>query len=244
MITAGVLTLLAGFLVGATTLGGVLVVPALTTFAAVQVDRAVAAASLAMLAPALLAAQAAWSHAEPQNRRTALLVTVASAIGALTGASALGAIPASFTIGLLALLALAGGIRGLLSRPTATTTDADTSIPVVSASAAAAGIVSAVTGTGGPVALWPILRLAGQPLAACWIAALAIQLPVALGASAGNIGAGRLDFELAAIIAVLMTAGFVAGRRVANRAGVERLGQATSVMLILVALWMFATILG
>src|SRR5688572_16091367 len=149
MIAAAACTLLAGFLIGATTLGGLIVVPALAEFAHMDIDRAVASSSAAMAAPSLLAAAIAWRDTE--QRRNVLMVMAGSAAGAAAGAAMLAFVPASITIGLIALLALVGGLRGLASDRWHARDDQPVSRTAVVVLSIVAGVLSAITGTGGPV---------------------------------------------------------------------------------------------
>lgn len=236
MTAAAGLVLLAGFLVGATTLGGLLVVPALTGFTSISVDRAVAIATAAFIAPSVLAAVAAWR--EREQRRVVTVVAGSAFVGAAGGALLLAVVPATVTMAFIALLALVGGVRGLAKDNRHEQAARPPSVPVVVAMSGVAGALSALTGTGGPVALWPLLGLAAQPLSICWIAALAIQLPVAVGATASHAWAGRLEIGPAAAIAALLTLGFFVGRKVAARTSLPLLGRAASVMLLVIAAWM------
>ncbi|HVF64303.1 MAG TPA: TSUP family transporter [Casimicrobiaceae bacterium] len=236
MTLAAALTLLAGFLIGATTLGGLIVVPALTEFARFDVDRAVASSSAALLAPALLATRAAWQ--DMAQRRAVAVVVAGSAVGAAVGAFLLAMLPTSFTVGLIAALALIGGIRGLASDRWHARGERERSISAILVLSIAAGLLSAITGTGGPVALWPLLSLAAQPIALCWLAAHAIQLPVALAATAVNGLAGRLEPMTTLMLAGLLAAGFLVGQRLAARRNVLALARAASVMLLAIAVWL------
>ena len=241
MIAAAACTLLAGFLIGATTLGGLIVVPALAEFAHMDIDRAVASSSAAMAAPSLLAAGIAWRDTD--QRRTVLTVMAGSAAGAAVGAGMLAVVPASITIGLIALLALVGGLRGLASDRWHARDDQPVSKAGVVVLSIIAGVLSAITGTGGPVSIWPLLSLAAQPVALCWLAAQAIQLPVALAATAVNGLAGRVDVATTLVLSVLLAAGFIVGRRVTAQASVAWLGRMASIMLLAIALWLTIVLL-
>lgn len=236
MTIAAALTLLAGLLIGATTLGGLIVVPALTEFARVDVDRAVAASSAALAAPALLATRIAWR--DVAQRRAVAIVFGGSAIGAAAGAFSLAMLPASLTIGLIAALALIGGLRGFASDRWHARNERPASMVAVGLLSILAGVLSAITGTGGPVAIWPLLSLAAQPVALCWLAAQAIQLPVAFAATTVNALAGRLDATMTFVLAGLLAVGFVAGRRISARASVMWLARAASAMLLAIAAWL------
>ena len=236
MTFAAGLVLIAGFLVGATTLGGLLVVPALTEFASIGVDRAVAIASVAFIAPSVLAAAAAWQ--EHEQRRIVAAVAGSAFVGAAAGALLIAVVPATVTMACIAALALVGGVRGLAKDRAHAQGARSPSVPVVVSMSGVAGALSAITGTGGPVALWPLLGLAAQPLSICWIAALAIQLPVAVGATATHAWTGRLELAPAAAVAGLLTLGFFAGRKVVARTSLPLLGRAASAMLLVIAAWM------
>ena len=236
MIAAAACTLLAGFLIGATTLGGLIVVPALAEFAHMDIDRAVASSSAAMAAPSLLAAAIAWRDTE--QRRTVLTVMAGSAAGAAAGAAMLAVVPASITIGLIAVLATVGGLRGLATDRWHARDGRPASRNAVVALSIVAGNLSAITGTGGPVSIWPLLSLAAQPVALCWLAAQAIQLPVAVAATAVNALAGRVDVTTTIVLSILLAAGFIVGRRVTKQASVAWLGRMASLMLLAIALWL------
>jgi uncharacterized membrane protein YfcA len=240
MTAAAGLVLIAGFLVGATTLGGLIVVPALTEFASIEIDRAVAIASAAFIAPSMLAAAAAWH--ERSHRHVVVTAAGSALAGAAAGALLLAVVPGAMTMALIAALALVGGVRGLARDRWHGESARAPSVPVVASLSGVAGALSAITGTGGPVALWPLLGLAAQPVSICWVAALAVQLPVAIGATATNAWAGRLELVPAAVIAALLAIGFFAGRRVVARTSVTLLGRAASVMLLVIAAWIAAVL--
>ena len=218
--------LLAGLAIGATSVGGVLVVPVLGTFAAVDPGRAVAAASLGFL---FTGAAAWWTGPRPEAGNTSVLALCAL-LGAAGGALTLAWLPAGGVRLAVGLIALGSGVYALLGRERLRATALST--PALAVVGLTVGCLSAWSGTGGPVVLLPLLALLGVPAMVGLGAAQRVQLPVALAATAVNAAAGRLDILLGLGIGVLVLAGWAAGRRLAARLPARRLRQAVAVALI------------
>lgn len=227
--------LLAGALIGATGIGGVLVVPVLTTLGQVPAPQAIAASSLAFLLPALVALGPL--RQQPALARRCWPVLAGALAGAVVGAWLVRWLPVRVLLGGVTALVLLAGWRGLRAAPE----PAASGITLRPAALAALGLVvgaaSALTGTGGPVLLLPALMLLRQPLLFAVVAAQAVQLPVALSASAVHALAGRLDVTLAGLCGVLLLAGSLAGQRAARRLPVHRLQRGVAVLLLATGAW-------
>jgi len=227
--------LLAGALIGATGIGGVLVVPVLTTLGQVPAPQAIAASSLAFLLPALAALG-------PLRRQPALAVRclpvlAGALVGAVAGAWLVRWLPASALMAGVTALVLLAGWRGLRAAPHAAAGEITLRPPILAVLGLVVGMGSALTGTGGPVLLLPLLMLLRQPLLFAVVAAQAVQLPVALSAGAVHALAGRLDWPLAGLCGVLLLAGSLAGQRMARRLPVHRLQRGVSVLLLVTGVW-------
>ena len=228
--------LLAGGLIGASGIGGVLLVPVLTQLGGVPLPQAIAAASLGFALPALVALR-------PLRREPALaLRCIPLLVGALAGAAA-GALlvrwlPAAALMAGVTVLVLFSGWRGL-RQPAAAAAPAPA--PLAGAALLALGVLvglgSALTGTGGPVIVLPLLMLLRQPIAFAIVAAQAVQLPVALASSAVHAIEGRLDLPLAALCGLLMLAGSIAGQRAAAGLDTRQLQRLVSMLLLAVGVW-------
>src|SRR5690606_27702394 len=72
--------------------------------------------------------------------------------------------------------------------------------PTLAVVGAFTGVTSALTGTGGPLVLMPILVSLEVPLLAALGLAQAIQLPIAVLATAGNVAVGALDVATGALL--------------------------------------------
>lgn len=240
----------AGVLIGATGVGGVFVVPVLHELRGVDFRAAIAAASLAFGLPGVLAllrlrrARGALSGHEP-------LLIMATVPGALLGSLFVQGADTRVLLGSLGVATLASGAWGLweLWRPrrrgaalagpangavrtSAVATAAPLSRWPACAAGCAVGFGSAVTGTGGPVMLWPVMMVARQELRGSLVVAQAIQLPIALCASAAHFAAGGIDLRLSALVGAILTVGALFGQAVGTWLSAARLRTAVCVLLV------------
>lgn len=227
--------LLAGGLIGASGIGGVLLVPVLTKLGAVPLPQAIAAASLGFALPALVALRP-LSRERAQAARCVPLLAGALA-GAAAGALLVRWLPAAALMTGVTLLVLFSGWRGLRASARASQPAAPLGTPVLLALGVAVGLGSALTGTGGPVLVLPLLMLLRQPVGFAVVAAQAVQLPVALASSAVHAIEGRLDLPLAALCGLLMLAGSIAGQRAAAGLDMRQLQRFVSLLLLAVGAW-------
>lgn len=234
-LASGAAILLAGWLIGATGIGGVLVVPALTSLEGMNVQAAIAASALAFAFPG--AAALWWLRRTPQAG-LGLGALVAGALpGAALGAALVHQVDVRWLFAGLALLALASGLRGLRPAPAAAPGPGQLPTAAMAALGAAVGLGSALTGTGGPVLLVPLLMLWRQPIARTVAAAQAIQLPVALCAGAAHWASGALDLRLGCVLGAVLLAGSIAGQWAAQRIDVRGLQRLVCLLLLVVGAW-------
>jgi len=237
---AAVLVWLAGAAIGATAIGGVLVVPALSGAAGMPVGAAIAASSFGFLLTGLLGWRARPSAPADGAPPRLWPLHLAALAGAAAGALLVHHVPGGWVRGWVALLALGSGLQALLAGRRGAAGGAARPWP------AAAGLVglglavgcgSALSGTGGPVLLLPLLLLLGLPTVPSVAVAQAVQLPIALAASAAHLAAGRLDMRLALGVGLALLVGAWCGRRLAARADPPTLRRATALALIATGLW-------
>lgn len=227
--------LLAGGLIGATGIGGVLLVPVLTRLGAVPLPEAIAAASLGFILPALVAVGPLRRQRELVARCIPLLL--GALVGAAAGALTMRWLSAAALMLGVTLLVLFAGWRGLRSTATAAEPVEPPGMNVLLVLGALVGLGSALTGTGGPVLVIPLLMLMRQPVLFAVVAAQAIQLPVALASSAVHALEGRLDPRLAVICGGLMLIGSIAGQRAAAGLNMGQLQRMVSMLLLAVGGW-------
>ncbi len=109
MLASAVAVLLAGWLIGATGIGGVLVVPVLNQLQGIALPQAIGAASLAFALPGIAAAWRLYKGDVPLPADT-LALTAASLPGAALGALLVHHVATQWLLAGLALLALASGL--------------------------------------------------------------------------------------------------------------------------------------
>lgn len=231
-----------GLAIGASGIGGIVVVPVLTALGGVAPARAVAAASLgfgfagvAAMLQGRRRRDTVVSDSDPSATCAAqpvfgVAALGAAAVGAAIGALTLAWLPAQAITLVVGALALVSGLATLLGRqePRLKKMPAQ----VVTGLALIVGLASAWSGTGGPVVLLPLLAWLGWPPGIALDAAQRVQLPVAIAATLVNALASRLDVLLGAAVGVLVLAGWFAGRRLARRLPAQRLRQLVAVALV------------
>lgn len=241
------LILLAGVAIGATSIGGVLVVPVLSALGGVPVPQAIAAASLAFLPTGLLGwwgVRRGPPDGGAPRPASQWPLHMTALIGALAGAAAVHTVPADVVRAGIALLAAASGFHGLYGGfhpqtawPRGAAVRGMPGPGFQSGLGLAVGFGSATSGTGGPVLLLPLLTLCRVPAAPAVTAAMAVQLPVAVAASAAHLVAGHLPLALGIQTGATLLAGAWAGRRLARRLPARTLRIGMSLCLIAVAVW-------
>lgn len=206
----GLAVLVAGAMIGLTGIGGVLVVPALTALGNVALERAVAASLLGFLVAGVPAAVVHLRRTRVPARQ-ALVLGLLAGTGALAGASTLDRLPESAVRAFIALLAISSGLYALWRSRTPASGANEVRIAVVAPLALVVGYASAISGTGGPVLLVPILLLLGVMANTAIALGLAIQIPVTALATAVNLAKGRVDLALATPLAALLLLGMAGG---------------------------------
>lgn len=234
-------TLVAGALIGATGIGGVLLVPALTQIEGLSVHSAVAASSFAFAFPGMVALW--WLRRAPRASQAGLLPLVAGALpGAWVGGQMLHHLQISWLLAGVAALALFNGLRGLrgpAQRPQLPAT-LGFGFVAMAALGIVVGVLSALTGTGGPVILIPLLMMLNLPLPRTVAAAQLIQLPVAVSASGAHWASGALNWNVALGAGALLLAGSLVGQRLARHVDVGVLQRLVALLLVATGLWLSA----
>jgi uncharacterized membrane protein YfcA len=223
-------TVVIGGLIGSVGIGGVLLVPWLTAVIGLGVRDAVAIAMASYIATGIVAIVQARFADNWTRLWSYWPLVLATLPGAFLGGLAIAAIPERIALAVLALFLIATGAWALLrdrlgarSEP-AGHPDWPTGM--------AGGFASALTGTGGPAVLTPILMWRGVPLLAAIALGQIVQLPIAAAATVGNLLAGPFDVGIAALVAAGLTPGVVLGRWTAKRLPVLLLARIVAALLI------------
>jgi uncharacterized protein len=225
-----VLAVIVGVLVGMVGVGGVLLPPGLLALGDLTANAATATSTWAFVFTGVVGTAAyAWRGLVPWGMVARLTVGVAPAafLGALVNAT----LPASVVLLGLAALTLFVGVQQLRPRAVRETRDGLNTAALV-AVGGFVGFGSALTGTGGPVLLVPVLLTLGlAPLRAVAVSQ-AVQLPVVVAGSVGYLQTGLVDIRLGTLLGCLAALGTVAGAVVATRIPGEGLRRIVAVACI------------
>ncbi|MFO0292704.1 MAG: sulfite exporter TauE/SafE family protein [Rhodospirillales bacterium] len=208
--------LVAGLLIGLTSVGGVLVLPALVVLLGLSPHEAIPAAMVSFVAPALMGALIVHRRGQIDARGIAALWSGAIP-GSLAGAAVLPWVPVALLLWAIAAMLAVSAARALAGPPAAAGDGTRPAAPGMAALGLFVGIVSALTGTGGPVTLMPILSWRGvDPRRAVPLCQM-ITPPIAIFASLGYAVAIAPDWRLVGLLALSSTAGLALGTRLVKR---------------------------
>ncbi len=231
-----VLALVVGVLIGMVGVGGVLLPPGLVAFGGLTANEATATSTWAFVFTGVVGTIAyAWRGVVPWGMllRLSIGVVPAAFVGALVNAT----LPASVVLLGLAALTIFVGVHQL--RPgSARAVAAEPGAAALVAIGAFVGFGSALTGTGGPVLLVPILLTIGvAPLRAVAVSQ-AVQLPVVVSGSVGYFQTGLVDVRLGTLLGILAAVGTLVGAVVATRIHAEGLRKIVAVACIAAGLFL------
>jgi uncharacterized membrane protein YfcA len=236
------IALLAGALIGCIGIGGVLLVPALVYLAGTPIHAAIAAAMFSYL---FSGAAATWVFARKGS--IDWMSSAWLALGAVPGgfAGAFAAIyVAPFVLeAMIAALVLLAGFRALQRDGAADRSAALGRGPLIILGASV-GFGSAMTGTGGPLLLVPLLVWLRVPILATIGLSQAIQLPIAALATVGNLLTGQLDLKLGLVLGAALTVGSLAGARLAHVVPTVVLTRFVGALMLAVGVMIVARLLG
>lgn len=225
-----VLAVVAGFFVGCVGIGGVLLVPGLN-FGGIEIHDAIAASLLSYVA---CGAVAAWIF----NRKGSIdwpaagWLSMTAMPAALAGAVAATEMRASVLEGIIGLTVLFSGIRAFVRSDEIGSAAGRLARGQLFAIGAITGFVSALTGTGGPFALVPILVWFDLPILAVVGLSQAIQVPISLFATIGNYFYGHIDFRLSLLLGVGLLSGTTTGALVAHTTSATVLRRLVGILLL------------
>jgi len=204
--------LFAGWLIGTTGIGGVLIVPTLTQVEGISPPQALAASSTAFVFPAMIALF--FLFMRRIHMRNAVLLAIGALPGAVLGATLVHHLDAHLLLIPTAILLFFGGFRLCVDLYSVSNSSDFVKLPLwaLLVTGAIVGTGSALTGTGGPILLSPLLLILRQPLPSIIASANAIQMPVAIASGLVHWQSGALDLGLTTTIGLILLAGSVAGQ--------------------------------
>jgi uncharacterized membrane protein YfcA len=228
-----VLGLLVGVFIGCVGIGGVLLVPGLVYLVGMDVQIAIATCMFSYLFSGAVGA-VEYARRGSIKWSMALWLCLGAMPAAYLGAAAVSVISARWLEGIIAVLVLFSGVHAL-GRPVQPT---GATMPSGAAGLGFVGGVtgfgSALSGTGGPLLLIPILVWMKVPLLTAVGLSQVIQLPIATLATVGNFQHGEVAVGASLAIAALLMLGVVVGARIAHRLPAGLLKRIVAGMLIAV----------
>lgn len=236
-VEAWALIALAGLGIGATSIGGLFVVPALTLLAGLPLLTALAASSLAFV---VVGAYVVLGRRQGLSGDVAPLapLLVSSGVAALAGAEMSPWVPAGALRAWIGALAVLSGLASLGLRPKV----AVAAEPMLSPRrqvvlGTVVGLGSALSGTGGPVMLLPLLLMSGHRPVESVRAGQLIQLPIAVAACAVHAMAGRVEWSLGLAVGAVLVVGARVGQAIASRLPTLGLQRLLATVLIATGVW-------
>lgn len=229
--------LLVGVLIGSIGIGGVLLVPALSLIAGIEIHIAIAAC---MLSYAFSGMVGAWIFAKRGSIRwaTGLWLCLGAMPGAYAGAFVVSGLPVRTIKIVIALFVLVAGVQALRKQAEVSAQDHAQSKILMLLIGAVVGFGSALSGTGGPLLLVPLLVWLNWPVLAAVGLSQIIQLPISALATVGNYLHGEVDVVLGLGIAAVMIIGVTVGARLAHRLPALLLRRIVATVLIVLGAWM------
>jgi uncharacterized protein len=226
------LALVSGLLIGCIGIGGVLLVPVLT-LAGTEVHEAIAASMVGFIFSGLIGTLLYARRSSIDWSSTAWLGAGAMP-GAFAGALLAARLSGEVLLFFVGVAVILSGLRALLRRAGNDAGRAALPAPMLLLIGLGVGIGSALTGTGGPVLLVPLLMWLRVPVLAAVGLSQAIQIPIAGLASVGNLIAGYLDPRLALLLSIGLILGSGVGARIAHALPSLFLTRLVAIVLLLV----------
>ena len=232
-----VLGLFVGALIGCVGIGGVLLVPGLVYLAGMDVPVAIATCMFSFLFSGVAGA-AEYARRGSIRWSMATVLCLAAMPGAYLGALCVSFMPAAWLEVIIASMVLFSGVHALARRAPPAGDDSGVTSGGLGLAGAVTGFASALSGTGGPLVLIPILVWMRIPLLTALGASQVIQVPTAALATVGNFQHGKVDVGSGVAIGVLLVVGVAIGARVAHRLPAELLRRVVSGVLVAVGIAM------
>jgi uncharacterized protein len=229
------LALVSGLLIGCIGIGGVLLVPTLSLLD-IDVHQAIGASMFGFI---FSGAIGVWLYTREGSIDWASAVWLGggAAPGALAGSLISSHVNGSILLVLVGAIVIFAGSQVLL-RQASIPERPRRGLPqsMLLAIGIIVGLASALTGTGGPVLLVPLLIWLGLPAIISVGLSQAIQVPIAAMASVGNLWTGNVDLGLAASLSIGIVIGSTIGARMAHALPAFVLARVVAVALVLTGL--------
>ncbi len=235
------LGIMSGLMIGCIGIGGVILVPALVFLAGIPIKIAIPAALLAYILSGLVAT-IVFARAKSIRWGMAIGLCIGATPAAFAGAWAVSAFNRLLLESCLGLLTFLSGLNSLRTQKLVEDAHPEVSNGVLLTVGGVTGFLSSLTGTGGPLVLVPIMISMSVPVLTAVGLSQAIQLPVAVAATLGNILYGKLDLALGGVLAASLTVGSWYGAKLAHVVPRTLLRRIVSVVLLLIGAFILVNV--
>ena len=242
LVGIALLGVVSGLMIGCVGIGGVILVPALVFLGDIPIQIGIPAAMLAYILSGLVATTVFAQNKSIDWGMAAWLCAGATPT-AFAGAWAGSVVNPRLLEACLGLLTFMSGLNALRKQHEA---DAPARVPsgkMLLIVGAVTGFLSSISGTGGPLVLVPILISMSLPVLASVGLSQAIQLPVAIAATVGNVLYGELDLALGGVLAASLTVGSWYGAKLAHVVPRATLRRIVSVVLVMVGVFILGNVI-
>jgi uncharacterized protein len=241
LVWIALLGVISGLMIGCVGIGGVILVPALVFLGDIPIRIGIPAAMLAYILSGAVATTV-FARNKSIDWGMAAWLCAGATPTAFAGAWAVSVVSPRLLETCLGLLTFLSGLNALRGQHAL-----DAPEPVVSGKAllivgAVTGFLSSISGTGGPLVLVPILISMSLPVLTAVGLSQAIQLPVAIAATTGNVLYGELDLALGGALAASLTVGSWYGAKLAHSVPRATLRRIVSVVLVVVGAFILGNV--
>ncbi len=210
----GIFSVFVGILIGGIGIGGILLVPMLTFIFGMGVHEAIGAAMFSYIFSGLVGA-VLYARQRSINWNMALWLFAGAIPAAFAGAFLSSVIPSQGLEFIIALLIIFAGANAVLTRGEDRQNKRTLEGPALVGIGAVTGVGSALSGTGGPLVLVPVLVWLKVPVLTAVGLSQAVQLPIAALATTGNFLYGTVNMTIGVTLALALMAGAAIGARIA-----------------------------
>ena len=236
--------LIAGLLIGAAGIGGVILVPLLVYFAGIDIHTSIAASVAAFFVSGLVGT-VTYSKRGIIRWLDFVATSVGAIPGALLGAYVLPKIDSYFLTFFIALVLMASAVKQFAGTNSSKPAHLIQNIPKYQLAFVGliTGFLSVLSGTGGPLVLLPLLNLLSTPLLTAIGLSQVIQLPIATFASIGNAFNSLIDWELVMVLSFGIAFGSFIGAKGSERLPIAYIKTLVSILLFLSGAYMVTALL-
>ena len=236
--------LIAGLLIGAAGIGGVILVPLLVYFAGIDIHTSIAASVAAFFVSGLVGT-ITYSKRGVIQWLDFVAVSTGAIPGALLGAFVLPKIDSYILTFFIALVLMVSAVKQLTGTKNINPSRPTQNLPKYQLALVGlvTGFLSVLSGTGGPLVLLPLLNLLSTPLISAIGLSQVIQLPIASFASIGNAFNSLIDWELVMVLSFGLAFGSFIGAKGSERLPIAHLKMLVSILLLLSGAYMVVSLL-